>query len=188
MVDELVDVIDENTLKPTGKSIGKYVAHAKGIWHLSVHVWIYNSKGEVLLQHRAKCKKLFPGMWDVSVAGHVGFKENIDDVALREMKEEIGLVVSKKDLEKVFSFKWHVFANDGMINNEVVNVYLYKYDGSVKDLVLQKEEVDDERFFKMDFLKKDIIDEKNSSKYLLGKNPSLEKVFELIRERTKKNN
>jgi len=36
-----------------------------------VHVWIYNSKGRVILQKRAEGKDTFPGRWDVSVGGHV---------------------------------------------------------------------------------------------------------------------
>ncbi len=181
MPDELVDIIDPVSNKRTGKSVMKSVAHAQGIWHPAVHVWIYNSKGEVLLQHRAKCKKLFPDKWDISVGGHVGFKEKIVDVAVREVKEEIGLSISKTDLKKVFSFKWHVLANDGIINNEFVTVFLLEYNGLVKDLVLQKEEVDDARFFTIPFLKKEIV---NNDAYLLGKNNSVKKVFELIKKIT----
>ncbi len=180
MVDELVDVLDPISGEPTGKSVMKYVAHTKGIWHPAVHVWIYNSKGEVLLQHRAKSKKLFPDKWDISVGGHVGFGESIEDVAVREVGEEIGLVISKKDLEKVFSFKWHVYANDGMENNEFVTVFLLKYDGSVDSLILQKEEVDGAKFFDIGFLEKDIV---NNDAYLLGKNFSVSRVFDLIKKK-----
>lgn len=185
MADELVDVLDPVSGKLTGKSVLKSVAHSLGIWHPAVHVWIYNSKGEILLQHRSKQKNLFPNMWDVSVGGHVGFGELVEDVAVREVSEEIGLVVSKKDVEKIFSFKWHVLANDKIINNEFVTVFLLKFDGSVKDLVLQKEEVDTVKFFTIPFLEKEIVENEN---YLIRTHPITNKVFDLIKKRTAKKN
>ena len=46
---ELFDVLDEQGNK-TGKTENKKIIHEKGLWHSAVHIWIYNSKGEILLQ------------------------------------------------------------------------------------------------------------------------------------------
>ncbi|MFA5125524.1 MAG: NUDIX domain-containing protein [archaeon] len=187
MNEELVDVVNSSTGLPIGEKVTKNIAHDKGIWHLAAHIWIYNSRGEILLQFRSKQKKLFPSLWDISVAGHIGAGEEALTCAIREMKEEIGLSVKPSDLEKVFTFKFSVSANDNMQNNEVCSVFLFKYDGLAKDLVLQKEEVEKVKFFSIDFLKKEFSNTKHAGHYLLPRNLSVPRVFELVKERTKQN-
>lgn len=64
MADELIDICDEqNNL--TGETVMKSVAHTKGLFHRSTHVWIYNSQGEMLLQLRAKEKKIYQEVWTI---------------------------------------------------------------------------------------------------------------------------
>ncbi|MFA5931279.1 MAG: NUDIX domain-containing protein [archaeon] len=184
MADELIDVVDPSTGVPTGEKIMKSVAHHKGIFHLAVHIWIYNSSGEVLLQLRAKQKKLFPDLWDISCAGHIGAGEKPLVCAVREMEEELGLKIKPTDLEFAFNFLDCMNANDNMINNEFCPVYLYKYDGKAEKVVLQKEEVAKVNFFKINFLEKEISKETNNKMCLLWKNESVPRVFELIKERT----
>lgn len=92
MADELIDIVDENDV-PTGIQKMKSLAHADGSWHRVAHIWIYNSKGEVLLQLRAPNKLLYPNKWDVSVAGHIGAGEDIIAGAQREIQEEIGVKI-----------------------------------------------------------------------------------------------
>ena len=46
--------------------------HRDGDYHRAVHVWIYaESTQELLLQRRADCKDSWPGLWDISSAGHI---------------------------------------------------------------------------------------------------------------------
>ena len=185
MNEDLVDVVNPSTGLPTGEKVMTNIAHNKGIWHLVVHIWIYNSRGEVLLQFRSKQKKLFPSFWDISVAGHIGAGEKALICAIREMKEEIGLSIKPSDLEKVFNFNLSVPANNNMQNNEVCSVFLFKYDGLAEDLVLEKEEVEKVKFFSMEFLKKEFSNPKHAKKYLPSRNLSVPKVFELVKKRTK---
>ena len=84
-MDELIDVLDADG-NYTGKCIMKSEAHRKGIFHPSIHVWLYNKNGEILIQQRAKNKDTHPGLWDVSVAGHIGAGEDIVESAIREVK------------------------------------------------------------------------------------------------------
>lgn len=60
----------------------------------SVQIFVYNPKGELYLQKRAKNKKRFPGYLCASAAGHVEPGETYKKAALRELKEELGLVVN----------------------------------------------------------------------------------------------
>ncbi len=75
----------------------KSEAHREGLWHRAAHIWAYNSKGEILLQLRAKNKRTFPDKWDLSVAGHISASEEPIDSALREIEEEVGLCAKKED-------------------------------------------------------------------------------------------
>ena len=97
---EYIDIWTENGI-PTGTSLLKDEAHKKGLFHPTVHIWFYTKKGCILLQQRSKHKETFPSFWDVSVAGHVLSGESILQAAIREVKEEIGLKVSKNDLTQI---------------------------------------------------------------------------------------
>jgi len=65
---ELIDVLDAQGLK-TGIAETKPEIHRQGLWHQTVHVWLINSQGEILLQHRSELMENYPDMWDISVAG-----------------------------------------------------------------------------------------------------------------------
>lgn len=144
MENELIDWLDS-----TGKTIGtvdKSVAHKKGLWHKSVHLWIFNTRGEVLLQKRCAAKKFYPNFWDVSVAGHVGAGENTALTAVREAKEEIGLTLKQSDLKFAFTFPEQLRWNN-IISNEFVDVYVLVKNISANNLRFQAEEVADAKFF-----------------------------------------
>jgi len=65
--------------------------HQTGLNHRAVHVFVFNSRGEVFLQKRSTTKDTFPGRWDSSASGHLDCGEDYDACALRELREEIGL-------------------------------------------------------------------------------------------------
>lgn len=148
MADELIDICDEaNKLTEVQKM--KNEAHKTGLWHRAAHIWIYNSKGEILLQLRAKEKPLYPDMWDISVAGHVSAGEEPITSGLREIKEEIGLDVKKKDLQ-FFKIKKVSAIYKDIKNNEFCYIYFLRFDGDIKKLRLQDEEVQEIRFVPID--------------------------------------
>ncbi|MEM9867522.1 MAG: NUDIX domain-containing protein, partial [Bacteroidota bacterium] len=103
-MDEQVDILDGQG-KPTGQVLLKSEAHRLGLFHPTVHIWCYSRSGQVLLQQRGRYKKTFPLKWDVSVAGHVGAGESLEEAAFREVTEEIGVTISKELLEKIAIFK-----------------------------------------------------------------------------------
>ena len=86
-MDELIDILDNNG-NYTGKTCLKSEAHEYGYFHPTVHIWLYTSDKKILLQKRAATKKVFPGLWDISVAGHVATGEKIEIAAIREIKAE----------------------------------------------------------------------------------------------------
>ena len=125
MEEERIDIWDESG-RPTGKTALKSEAHAKGWWHPTVHIWCYQAGGKVLIEQRSQEKELFPGLWDVSVAGHVEAGEAPEEAALRELREEIGLKASKAELQDIGTFPEQHHHPDGQIDREFHHCFLLK--------------------------------------------------------------
>jgi len=145
MADELIEICDAAG-NLTGEQKMKSEAHLDGSWHRAAHVWLYNFRGELLLQLRAAEKTLYPSVWDVSAAGHVGVGEKPIIAALRELEEELGLQVAPEDLE-FFKVVKNSPPFSGFKNNEFYHVYFCEYAGSLDELILQPEEVDQVKYF-----------------------------------------
>ena len=93
---ELLDIADEYG-NLTGEVMDREKVHDLNLLHWEVAVFIINDKKQVLLQKRAATKRFNPNKWGLW-AGHVDSGERIDDTALREVEEEIGLKLSIEDL------------------------------------------------------------------------------------------
>lgn len=159
---EYTDVLDLDG-KPTGQIKLKSEVHRDGDWHKTVHVWLINSRCELLIQKRASSKENYPNMWDISSAGHVLAGENSIAAAMREIREELGLKLPEENLEYLFSIKQQATLNKGTyINNEVSDVYLLPLDIDLSKLQLQREEVSEVKFIHFKELEKIIMRTDNS--------------------------
>ena len=123
MVEELIDILTSEG-KKTGTSCPKSEIHAKGHYHNTVHVWFYDSDGDILLAQRSAKKELHPLLWDVSVAGHVDAGESLKEAAVREIKEESDLKVKKKHLQKIGTFESFRSYDTNIIDNEFHHTYI----------------------------------------------------------------
>lgn len=90
--DEQFDVVDEHN-QVTGQA-SRYHVHQHNLLHRAVHIVVSNSQGEVFLQKRAMRKDLLPGCWTTSCSGHVDAGETYAQAAVREVQEELGIVVT----------------------------------------------------------------------------------------------
>lgn len=97
-------------------------------FHLVVHVWIKNSNNEYLMVQRSKYKKTFPLKWEC-VGGSVLKGENSIAAAIREVKEEVGIELCNDDGELLFTRIRETV--DGIRYNDIVDVWLFHYDGDV---------------------------------------------------------
>ena len=92
MSDEIFDVVNERD-EVVGRAPRREV-HRAGLMHRAIHVFVFNARGEIFLQKRSMSKDSSPGLWDSSASGHLDSGEDYDACAVRELREEIGLVVN----------------------------------------------------------------------------------------------
>ena len=151
---EYLDVLDEK-----GNKIGKekrLEIHKQGSWHKAVHIWILNSQNELLIQKRSANVR-HPNQWDISSAGHIPAGRGSFETALEEIKEELGIEVSKKDLKLLFVVKQkYQDKKENYINNEINDVYLLKTDMPISDFKASKEEISELKYISINKLKDSI--------------------------------
>lgn len=107
----------------------KIAAHQNGLLHLAFSVFIFNIKGEMLLQQRAFTKYHFGGIWSNACCSHPRLGETVIDAAHRRLAEELGFDVPLKE-----AFKFIYRAEDpssGLIEHELDTVLIGFYDVSV---------------------------------------------------------
>ncbi|WP_026777112.1 NUDIX domain-containing protein [Polaribacter sp. Hel_I_88] len=163
-MDELIDILTPKG-EFTGKTALKSEAHKNGWFHATVHIWLFTSDKKILLQKRALTKKVFPGLWDISVAGHIGAGEAILTSAKREVFEEIGLELEEKDLIKIGTRIHQVKHKNGIQDNEHHHVFIAELKVPISTLKIQVEEVDAIKLFDLSILK----DTKNLENVLLSR-------------------
>lgn len=97
-------------------------------YHLVVHVWIRNSKGEYLISQRSANRSRYPLMWEC-VGGSVVKGEDSLQGAIREVKEEVGIDLEPDKGHVLFTKVRKIM--EGKIVNDIVDVWLFDYDGEV---------------------------------------------------------
>lgn len=95
---DIVNEKDEVISRDTRKNV-----HKKHAIHRGIHVFVINSKNEILLQKRSEKRDYYPGFWDASVGAQVLSGETYEQAAGREVKEELGF--EPEDLKKVCDYK-----------------------------------------------------------------------------------
>ncbi len=129
---EKIDIRDGDG-RPTGRVAPRGHVLENGEFMLAVHVFIYRKDGLFLLQKRSMSKRIFPGKWDIT-GGGVQAGEKSLDAALREVEEEVGLPLPPDSLHKLARVKRPPCFFD---------VWTSRFDFSLGDIVMQKEEVDE---------------------------------------------
>lgn len=131
---EVWDIYDENR-RPTGRTVRRGDVIAKGDYHLSVHVWMQNSRGEFLLTKRAP-NKGYPNMWESTGGAAIAGDDSLA-AALREVKEETGL-----SLDSTFGKRLYTFRGE----SDHLDVWLFKQDFDLSDVVLLEGETCDKMY------------------------------------------
>lgn len=153
MADELIDILTvSGSFK--GEVNLKSEAHKKGLWHASAQIWLYTPNGEILIQKRAINKDTYPGLWDISVAGHLSAGDSPISAALREIEEEVGLVISAEALHFLKTIKNSKSPTNSIIDNEFNHLFICCTPIIIKQLKLQVEEVAEAKLMEIADFKK----------------------------------
>lgn len=132
--EELWDVYDENR-KSRGYLHRRGDSLAPGEYHLVVDVWMQNSKGEFLLTRRSP-NKGYPNMWETT-GGSAVTGDNSLTAALREVKEETGLILDPKRGKRMMTV-WYP--------DSFKDIWLFRQDFKLEDVVLQPGETSDKMY------------------------------------------
>ena len=141
---EGVDVSDVPT-----KPVPRHTAHSKHIRHRAVHILVFDEKGNVFVQLRSRKKDRYPNYYEASVSGHVLAGDRYEESALRELKEEIGITVTAKDLELKGRFDIETTKE-----NEIVAFFVVRVKAA--DVKIDREEVEEGTFVPLEQLRAEI--------------------------------
>lgn len=145
---DLVILVNEDD-NETG-TIEKLEAHKKALLHRAISVFIFNSRGEWLLQRRASGKYHSKDLWTNACCSHPYPGETTLDAANRRLSEEMGL---KAPLEKLFHFTYKAELDNELTEHEFDHVY-----GGITDEKpdINTEEVKEWRYMAYDDLLQDV--------------------------------
>lgn len=177
---ELLDVVDENN-NLIGKVEDRETIHQKGLYHREVGIWIMNEKGEILVQKRSANKKQAPNKWGIT-AGHVDAGQEPSDVVIREVFEEIGLELTKEEIEFLFVAKKHKKFSDTQYNNNFQYIYFAKTNKKIEEYVIQEEELSELKYISIEELEKVI--ENKDEKYTFSKSEYFGILMKILKEKS----
>lgn len=161
-MEEQLDILNEQGEK-TGEIRTYKEAHRNGLWHRTVHAWFLNSKGQLLLQKRSMSKESHPGLWDISVAGHISAGQTSVEATQREVEEEIGLTLLDSAYIYLFTVKSQSIQNNGAyINNEFQDVFLVRSEILISELKIPSDEVEEARWIDIEEFSKWINGEREA--------------------------
>jgi isopentenyl-diphosphate delta-isomerase len=162
-------IVDRNG--QTRGTMDKMAAHRCGTLHRAFSVFIFNSKGELLLQQRAFDKYHSGGLWTNTCCSHPRLGEKTLDAAHRRLQEEMGIDCEMTELFQ-FSYR-HEFEN-GLIENEYDHVFM----GISDDIpVPNTDEVAGLKYIEPDLLLTDLVEKPEN--YTAWFKICLEKVLEI---------
>lgn len=124
-------VLLDDTLKPIGSKPKSQVHHANTPLHLAFSIFLFNSKGEVLLQQRAATKKTWPGIWSNSVCGHPQPGESLLGAAKRRLQYELAITLPQNKLRIILKDYRYRYSLYGVVENELCPVIVAHYDGPI---------------------------------------------------------
>lgn len=122
---EIWDLYDEKR-KLTGRTHIRGEELPDGCYHLVVHVWIRNSRGEYLISQRAADRPTYPLKWECVGRSVIKGEDSLHG-ALREVKEEVGISLPAESGRVVYT-KTRGYV-DGRRFNDIMDVWLFEYDG-----------------------------------------------------------
>ncbi len=165
---EKIILVDEND-NETGTE-EKIKAHKEARLHRAFSIFIFNSKGKLLIHKRTKTKYHSGGLWTNTCCSHPRPGEATEQAAHRRLKEEMGFDC---DLKEIFTFIYKKQFENGLTEHELDHVFLGKCDAEPDP---DPEEAEEWKWADTEELKNDM--KKNPDKYTYWFRLSLERVLD----------
>lgn len=145
LIMEYFDVLNEK-----GEKIGitklRNEVHRDGDWHRTVHIWVFNNNGEVLLQRRSQDKDSNPNKLDISCGGHLSAGDDSISGGIRELKEELGIDATPSDFKFITTIKKSTKYSETYINREFADMFILHTNKTIDELKFQEEEISEIMF------------------------------------------
>jgi len=135
---EYLDYYDES-----GKFLGKEtreIVHSLGLWHKTIHCWLYDKEGYIYFQIRSDSHKLY-----TTASGHILAGETVKEAFSREVYEEIGIKVSTENAQLLEITVWKqdkMKATGPYKDRALANVYICEFDKKVNNFKFDPNEVE----------------------------------------------
>lgn len=133
---DAIDIFDIDK-NPTGRTTRRPRDLSENEFRLVIHMCIFNSDGQLLIQKRRKSCAKWPGVWDVSLSGCAIAGEKGRDAAMREAKEELDLDTDLSNARPAFTVSFPGGFDE---------MFIIKQEVDLSKLTLQEEEVSDVRW------------------------------------------
>lgn len=145
---EQVILVDEND-----RQIGlmeKQAAHVNPHLHRAFSIFIFNSKGELLMQQRALSKYHSPGLWTNTCCSHPRDGETLTEATSRRLMEEMGMTC---EMHEVYTFIYKAPVGQGLTEHEFDHVWIGRSDETPQ---INREEVESWKYVSLSDLKVNI--------------------------------
>lgn len=129
---ERFDIYDSNGIV-TGRTAVKGTPCTGEDYYLGIHVYLYNSQHQFLLQRRAKTKQFKPDAWELLLEHSIAGETSLE-TAVRGVREEYGLSIEAPHFQFYKRIFWEEF-------HHIIDIYFLKADLALSEITLQQEEV-----------------------------------------------
>lgn len=140
MAEEYSDIVDGNG-NLTGEKELRSVVHKKGLWHRTVHIFLYKFEDDklyFLAQQRSKTKDRHPNEWTIVSGDHVVSGASIEDAIKSELNEELGI---NSDSIIFIDAGVYPYISNTVANKEFVHMFFGNFKGDVNDMSFNDGEV-----------------------------------------------
>ncbi len=180
---EYIDILNEDGVR-TGEILSRDETHKRREWHRAVIGAIVDENNKVLMQQRSNSKQKFPGLWDLSTAGHIRSGEGPMEALNRELNEEIGYIMKRniqiRECRFISSFKnvHHFTEKDGTPIDEksFYELFVIFVEGKDLDIKFNDDEVQDIKW--MSYFEVKALQKENK---LHPRTEWIEEVFEFLK-------
>ncbi len=128
----------------------KMAAHIVPRLHRAFSIFIFNSKGELLLQQRALSKYHSPGLWTNTCCSHPRQGETLEEATARRLQEEMGMTC---DMHEVFTFIYKAPVGLGLTEHEFDHVWFGHSDTTP---IINTDEVESWKYMSLDDITDDM--------------------------------